>query len=1203
MSIRRRSRASSRPSPVELEVPADPNTFTWPERSRKKFVQLVALQCLVSPAPITNEHPIALELPEAAGRRKLPHKTEREIADHFAFLAAGDGSGAACCIEEGEGRLRFRLAMNEGVPEGVLEGLRNVLREVRRVANGEQAESEIKAAVWANVLDLEKAKVYADLVDRFTRGSRPLSEQFEDALGHSETSTDPVTDDDAHAGLQKIYDLCTRVTSTELARCTRELDRLLDTCYRFRGSRSFKSGLKAVPARRALVQMIEKLGRYKTASNALVLAARKFPNLFVLVDVESVPTLPALDERVAAGFKGVYIGAVAQDLTSSTEPLCMSRLRTITDLSNEKLASKYQDLCQSAPTAHAEMQLVKFYEENADIERPGFIGCSKKSCFLCGLFLQLQRRFAVSKAHQNIYHAWTVPTIRCASPENAVMLDFVVEKMSRIIEDSCKKMLWEKPDDSSSTNTSSPHKNLIASLPTAFSAPPPSSSGFVTPRSPLSPISPGFSRPSTAASNLHNIRASARQTPKPSPPAHAAHAAHAPHAPSKLTDSSGDSSSPEPGSPNLSSESSCTSVSEDSSKESSSSSKAPKRQTRTKHTEASAAAAAATVVAERMPAIMAADAPPAVPARSASRVRESPAARPGSSRSVRKRGSPVEAPKAEEKTQQQQKPVMATITRSQSVRVSRKAAAPPPPPAPPATPKAPTRSASVARRPVATPEIPARGGRVRSASAMEVRKAPAVSDAESVSPGTASRPFGPLRRANTAPVESTATKSAIPVPRSVSRSTRKATTHTTPPPPPPRSPSQVRYTRVENPARNANRSREPSPGHITSSLLRHESPISIARFETAMAMAVTSVTGSPTMVELPPESSSARTTPRGSPNVAGRVSSRSRAQKRMSPLSVERTAECVVADAPAPAPAPAPAAGLGLKKSSGTSVRDSFASAATSQTATTASSSTAAVVEHAPAPAPALLHIDTEDDPALTPITVATPHGISIIDSSEESSLPTPRRSITERRGRALKRVEPTTAVERKRAAIDRATADAAAFVQENGFEAQRKRGMTIADVVQASGFQAQINRGMSGYYSDTETIRTRLRGGALSTISSEEAAAATAATSSGRSRLGMGGRRPQETEYTLYLAGPDHDDRTLGEKIFNGRLSDGNNGGGEMKQRAGCKLRTALRPAEKEISGMRVKEVSKSLEEMVLDIFFPDAVLRLEVVWDGQMA
>lgn len=139
MSVRRRSRASSRPSPVEIEVPADPNTFTWPDRSRKKFVTLVALQCLVTPAPITNEHPINLETANRSQKRKLPPKTEREIADHFAFLAAGDGSGAACCIEEVDVSVRFRLAMNEGVSATVLEGLKGVLREVRKVATGGRA--------------------------------------------------------------------------------------------------------------------------------------------------------------------------------------------------------------------------------------------------------------------------------------------------------------------------------------------------------------------------------------------------------------------------------------------------------------------------------------------------------------------------------------------------------------------------------------------------------------------------------------------------------------------------------------------------------------------------------------------------------------------------------------------------------------------------------------------------------------------------------------------------------------------------------------------------------------------------------------------------------------------------------------------------------------------------------------------------------
>jgi hypothetical protein len=92
------------------------------------------------------------------------------------------------------------------------------------------------------------------------------------------------------------------------------------------------------------------------------------------------------------------------------------------------------------------------------------------------------------------------------------------------------------------------------------------------------------------------------------------------------------------------------------------------------------------------------------------------------------------------------------------------------------------------------------------------------------------------------------------------------------------------------------------------------------------------------------------------------------------------------------------------------------------------------------------------------------------------------------------------------------------------------------------------------------------------------------------------------ETEYTLYLASQSSDQNLppLGEKLFSGKLSD-RKGPGDIKQRVGCRLRTELRPREggAQNEKMRVREVAKSLEEMVLDIFFPDAVLRLEVFWD----
>jgi len=85
---------------------------------------------------------------QAAGWRLLSGKTEREVADNIAFLAAADPGPeyvAAACVEEKKGGgIVFRLAMNEGVlnegvPRRVVDGLRGICAELEAAAaNGER---------------------------------------------------------------------------------------------------------------------------------------------------------------------------------------------------------------------------------------------------------------------------------------------------------------------------------------------------------------------------------------------------------------------------------------------------------------------------------------------------------------------------------------------------------------------------------------------------------------------------------------------------------------------------------------------------------------------------------------------------------------------------------------------------------------------------------------------------------------------------------------------------------------------------------------------------------------------------------------------------------------------------------------------------------------------------------------------------------
>ncbi|CUS11289.1 unnamed protein product [Tuber aestivum] len=454
-SARRRPGRNTRAEPLEI---VDPNTFVWPERSRKKFVQLVALQCLLNPTP---PRQIAQPVHQNADSREkrggyqsmLPPKVERDLTEHFAFLVAAGAGDTACCVEEEYvidvgSTLRFRVAMKEGVSQWILDGLRGVCNEVSRLARGESPEADVKAETWRRVLELERPRIHADLEERFSKASGSLPKLFEESLGTKDASiTESLVDEEARLVLQKIYDLCTRVVDMDREKTGKDLEKLLDTCYRFRASRNFRAFLKSVHGRRPLTQVIEKLGRYKSASVALVTGAKKYPEMFTNLEVEAVPQL-APEAAVSTGFHGIYVGDVAQELTANSKQQCLKRLQSVTDLKDGKLETRYQKLCQEKLAVHAEIQMVKFYEENPHIGRPAFIGCSKKSCYLCTLFIQLEGKFDVATKAQSHYqptlhNSWTVPTMKCSSPENAVMYTFVVDKMSRILEDSCRTILWE----------------------------------------------------------------------------------------------------------------------------------------------------------------------------------------------------------------------------------------------------------------------------------------------------------------------------------------------------------------------------------------------------------------------------------------------------------------------------------------------------------------------------------------------------------------------------------------------------------------------------------------------------------------------------------------------------------------------------------------------------------------------------------------
>ena len=139
--------------------------------------------------------------------------------------------------------------------------------------------------------------------------------------------------------------------------------------------------------RRHLSLAFGKVGRYYTASQFLVSAARKMRKLFRRIDVEIVPLefFPTDNDALVAN-----------------------------NLSHCKI--------------HAEIQLLLFYESHPEYPQPRVICSNKCACYLCDLFFRIHGRFHIPSTHGKLYPKWTLPDWTDIVPSTRL------QELSRIVD-------------------------------------------------------------------------------------------------------------------------------------------------------------------------------------------------------------------------------------------------------------------------------------------------------------------------------------------------------------------------------------------------------------------------------------------------------------------------------------------------------------------------------------------------------------------------------------------------------------------------------------------------------------------------------------------------------------------------------------------------------------------------------------------------
>ena len=243
--------------------------------------------------------------------------------------------------------------------------------------------------------------------------------------------------------LREFKELVSRILSTTPSDL-RDLASLTNLAYQVRRSYSFKQLVAcnisksekpgiAVPDLRDIVERIGQISKFYRAAVTLTAFLAKLHKLGRGIEIKATST-----EKIE--ISELAFRTAAQVRRRGGDAFTSSSRTQIQNMMNRWPA--YRE--------HVEIQLIVFYEQNPALTLfSPYIGCNKRSCYLCYKFIADHGRFQVDGCHQSLYSLWTVrETISFADSERADIFNRALKKLSFDMErkiQAQKGPHWRRP--------------------------------------------------------------------------------------------------------------------------------------------------------------------------------------------------------------------------------------------------------------------------------------------------------------------------------------------------------------------------------------------------------------------------------------------------------------------------------------------------------------------------------------------------------------------------------------------------------------------------------------------------------------------------------------------------------------------------------------------------------------------------------------
>lgn len=204
-------------------------------------------------------------------------------------------------------------------------------------------------------------------------------------------------------------------------------------------------------ATRSLRRSLGFLGRLQTCFNTLIRGAERLSNF---QDLRIIPVTAVLTDQIRSDKKSsASHWSVLQTFTSLGLPLDDKTAELVIGYGSKKhqwtkkkLLQKFDKLKPPSSEVHAEIQvlLAAARRGHTDASVFKYIGCSKRSCFLCLKFVQAYDSFETRGCHGKLYDLWTVPGPLWLAKEERSKISLALKHVERDMKASIRHKITGK---------------------------------------------------------------------------------------------------------------------------------------------------------------------------------------------------------------------------------------------------------------------------------------------------------------------------------------------------------------------------------------------------------------------------------------------------------------------------------------------------------------------------------------------------------------------------------------------------------------------------------------------------------------------------------------------------------------------------------------------------------------------------------------